>query len=102
MYSGPDPQNHGFGGRLWNTPGASATLTRSNVIDNRATGAGGILNLADDYVPPGTAKFGTVTLTRSDVTGNSTTRNSAGIANQGNMTITDSNVNGSNAMGSGG
>jgi hypothetical protein len=98
-YSGPDPQNHGFGGGLWNTPGASATLSRSNVIDNRATGAGGILNLADDNVPTGTAKFGTVTLTSSDVTGNSTSQNGAGIANQGHMTITHSNVTGNNAMG---
>jgi hypothetical protein len=95
-YTGSGNQN-GFGGGLLNLAGATATLTRSNVIDNSATnGGGGILNGALQ------GAFGTVTLTSSDVTGNSATSDGGGIINGGQMALTHTNVTGNNAAGNGG
>jgi hypothetical protein len=96
-----NPQT-GFGGGVLNFPPAVVTLTHTHVTGNNATnGGGGIVNTVIN------GAVGTAILADSDVTGNgtigdSTTKVGAGIMNGGHMTLTRTNIAGNSATADGG
>jgi hypothetical protein len=81
----------GNGSRAVNVAaGTSATLSGLTVRDGRAEKGGGISN------------SGALTITDSDVTGNTGSRLGGGISNSGTLTITNSSVTGNSTSGLGG
>jgi hypothetical protein len=79
------------GGGLANFDLSTLTILNSTIMDNAAPSGGGVANKDFGFTR------GTVTVTRSAITGNSATYFGGGVANEGTLTVTNSTISGNAA-----